>query len=191
MGFAAAKIGLELNHRIAALSGKPPDGINQHSFEALRQICAAEEFGRVAILIRTFIHVHLPEIRRKLSLRITAARHILVWRDYFPPWFQACCRNTFDCCAGAFSFFSPHLFVINRAPQLHLDFSDLVGLWSGNSRQQAFGGIKRPVGVITGKWILMRPFIAHFPQFADNASFSSTQCFAKDEIPLVPNNRKN
>jgi hypothetical protein len=50
VGFAAAEVGLELHHRITALTRDAPHRTDEQTLEALREVSPAEEFGRLLIL---------------------------------------------------------------------------------------------------------------------------------------------
>src|SRR5207245_6708662 len=66
MRFAAAEVGLQLYHRITTGSGDALHRADKQSAQAFRQISAPEELGWLAIFIRSFTEMHLPEISGKL-----------------------------------------------------------------------------------------------------------------------------
>ncbi len=116
MRFAAAEIGLQLHHGVAALAGKTPHRANQHALQALREICAAKELNRIFVFVRAFAEMYLPQISRELGLPIAAARHILVWRHYLAPRLEVACYLALNSGAGTLAFFTTHLLVEDEPP---------------------------------------------------------------------------
>src|SRR3990172_1884826 len=82
---SATEVGLELHHRVAALSREPLHRTDEELLQALGEIGTAEEFGRLLVLVCTFSQVHLPEVRSKLSLLVPAAGHIPVRIHHLAP----------------------------------------------------------------------------------------------------------
>ncbi len=76
VGLAAAEVGLQLHHRIAALAGESLDRTHQQSLQALGKIGAAEELDRIAVLVTPFTEMHLPQIGGELGLLVAPAGHI-------------------------------------------------------------------------------------------------------------------
>ena len=87
MRLAATEIGLEFNDRIAALTGEPEHCSGKQVAQTMGQVGAPEKFDGVAVFIRTFAHVNLPQVRRELGLLIFARSDIFVGRDNFAPRF--------------------------------------------------------------------------------------------------------
>ena len=126
VSLAAAEIGLQLNDRIAALTGKAAHRPDQHSFQAFGQVGAAKELDRIPVFIRPFAQMHLPEVGRELGLLVSAARHVLVGCHDLAPRLQARGRRALDRQAGLSAAFASRLFVEAHPQQLHLDLLELV-----------------------------------------------------------------
>ena len=88
VGLATAEVGLELHDRVAARSRQPLHGAGQQPPQAVGEEGAAEELHRVAVLVRSFIQVDLPQIGGEFRLLILAAGDVLVWSHHLPPWLQ-------------------------------------------------------------------------------------------------------
>jgi len=71
--------------KLAAGSGHPFQRPLEQPFQPLGDERAAKELGRVLVLVRPLILVHLPEIGGKLGLLITTACHIFMWGHYLTP----------------------------------------------------------------------------------------------------------
>ena len=93
---AAAEVGLELHHRVAALAGEALHRAYQHPFQALGEIGAAEELDRVPVLVGALAEMHLPEVGGELGLLVAAAGHILVRRDHLTPGLEVARRRALD-----------------------------------------------------------------------------------------------
>src|SRR5690349_9437436 len=85
MGFAAAEIRLQLDHRVAALAVQTLDRTSQQALEAFRQIRAAEELDRLAVFVRALADMHLPEVSRELRLLVAPARNVWMRAHHLPP----------------------------------------------------------------------------------------------------------
>src|SRR3990172_10797017 len=85
---STTEVGLELHHRVAALSREPLHRADEELLQALSEIGTAEELCRLLVLVRTFAQVHLPEVRSKLSLLVSAAGYILVRVHHLAPWHE-------------------------------------------------------------------------------------------------------
>ena len=109
VGLAAAEVGLELHHRVAALAGEALHRADQQPLQALGEIGAAEELHRVPVLVRPFAEMHLPQVGRELGLLVAAAGHVLVRGHHLAPGLEAAGRLALDGRAGA-------LALLARAP---------------------------------------------------------------------------
>ena len=78
MGLAAAEIGLQADHRIAALAGQAPDGRGEYAPQALGRIGNAEERRRIDILLAAFAQVDQREIGRELGIGEACLEHVRV-----------------------------------------------------------------------------------------------------------------
>ena len=186
VGLAAAEVGLELHHRIAAAAGETPHRAHQHGFQALGEVGAAEELDRVAILVRPFAQVHLPEVGGELSLLVAAAGHVAMGRHHLAPRLEAARDLALDGRARALALFAPHLLIEAQTQQFQFHLFDVIRLWRGNGRQQPGGGIQAAIGVVGGEGLLVRPLVAHLAQLADEAAFREAQRLPEDRVPLVP-----
>src|SRR6266849_2226627 len=151
MRLAATEVGLELHHWVATLASEALHRTHEQALQALGEVGAAEELDRVFILIRSLAQVYLPQVGGKLGLLVAATGHVPVRRDYLAPGFQGTRSGAFDSRAGAPTPVATSLLVEDGAPKLHLALADLVGLRSRHGREQAFGRIKRAIGIVTGK----------------------------------------
>ena len=167
---AAAEVGLELHHRVAALAGEALHRADQHPLQALGEIGAAEELDRVPVLVRALAQMHLPEVGGELGLLVAAAGHILVRRHHLAPGLEVARRRALDGGAGALALFAAHLLVEAQAQELRLHLLDLVGLRRRDGGQQPPRRVERAVGVVAGEGLLVRPFVAVVAQFADQAA---------------------
>ena len=104
VGLAAAEVGLELDDRIAAAAGQPPDRARQELLEALRQVRAAEELDGIAVFVGALADVDLPQIGRELGLLVLAAGDVAVRADDLAPRRQVACRLALDRGAGVLRF---------------------------------------------------------------------------------------
>ena len=85
VGLAAAKIGLKLDHRIAARVGESLGGADQKRAEAVGEVGAAKELPRIAVFRRRAAGMDLAEIGGELRLQELAGRNVLVWLDDLAP----------------------------------------------------------------------------------------------------------
>ena len=186
MGLAAAEVGLQLDDGIAALAGQAAHGPGQHASQALGQVGAAEELGRVPVFIRAFAQMHLPEVGGELGLLVAAACHVRVGRHDLPPGLQVGGDRTLDRQAGLAAALAPRLLVVAHPQQFILDLVDVVRLWGRYRGQQASGRIQDAVRVVTGEILLVRPLVAVPAQLADETALSRPKGVAKDIVPGVP-----
>ena len=130
--------------------------------------------------------MHLPEVGGELGLLVAAAGHVAMGRHHLAPRLEAARDLALDGRAGAPALFAAHLLVEAQAQQLHLHLVDLVGLGCGDGGEQAGRGVERPVGVVAGERLLVRPFVARLAQLTDDAALGEAQGAAEDDVPLVP-----
>ena len=128
VGLAAAEVGLELHHRVAALARDALHAADEQALEALGEVGAAEELRGLAVLVRAFAQVHLPEVGRELGLLVAAARHVRVRRDDLAPGLERAGRRRLDQRAARLALLAAHLLVEGEPAQLHLHLADFVGL---------------------------------------------------------------
>ena len=143
VGLAAAEVGLELHHRIAAPAGETAHRAHQHRLQALGEVGAAEELDRVAVLVGPFAQVHLPEVGGELGLLVAAAGHVAMGRHHLAPRLEAARDLALDGRARALALFAAHLLVEAQAQQLQLHLFDVVRLGRGNGREQPGRRIER------------------------------------------------
>ena len=185
VGLAAAEVGLQLHDRVAAAAREPLHRADEHPLEALGQVGAPEELDRVAVLVGPLAQVNLPEVGGELGLLIAAARHVPVRRHHLAPGLQRSGRTS-EGEARLLAALSTRLLVEAHAQQLHLELLDVGGLGRRDSRQQAVHRIQRPVGVVAGEGLLMRPTVPMAAQLADEAAFRRPEDHAEHVVPRVP-----
>ena len=186
VGLAAAKVGLELHHRVAALSAEPAHPVHQHLLEALGQVGALEESHRVAVLVRALALVHLPQVGGELGLLKAPAGHVGMGGDDLAPGLESAVDLALDGRARATPPFAARLLLIHQPPQLLLHPPHLVGLGGRDGGQEALGRVQGAVGVVAGKGLLVRPAVAHLAQLAHQAALGVAQRQPKDLVPLIP-----
>ena len=89
VGLAAAEIGLQLDHRVAALLAEPAHGVGQEALQPVGQVGPPVELGRVAILVAALAARHLGEVGRELGLGEPAGRHVAMRGHDLAPRLQA------------------------------------------------------------------------------------------------------
>src|SRR3990172_1486292 len=102
---SATEVGLELHHRVAALSREPLHRTDEELLQALGEIGTAEELGRLLVLVGTFAKVHLPEVCSELGLLVPAAGYILVRVHHLAPWLEVTRSLALDRSASGLTFF--------------------------------------------------------------------------------------
>jgi hypothetical protein len=128
VGLAAAEIGLQLDHRIAALSCQAQHAVDEQAFEALGKKGAVKKLAGVFILIGTFAQMHLPKIGGKLGLLVAAAGHIGMGDDHLAPWLERSTCRWLDQGSPGLAFLAAHLLLVYKAAKFHLHLADLVCL---------------------------------------------------------------
>lgn len=93
---AAAKIGLKLHDRVAALARDALHATHEQSFKALGEERATEELLGLLVPVRPFAQMHLPEVGGELCLLIAAARDVSVRCYDIPPRLERTGRGGFD-----------------------------------------------------------------------------------------------
>ena len=191
VGLAAAEVGLELHHRIAAPSGEAPHRRGEQPLQALGQEGAPEELVGVAVLVRPLAQMHLPEIRRELRLLVAPARDVLMGCGHHAPGCErpapasVRCRR-FDERAGRPAPLAAHLLVEHQPAQLHLDLRDLAGLRRRDRGEQPLRRIQRPVRVVAGEPLLVRPLVAPGAKLRHQAAFGEAEGVPEHVVPGLP-----
>ena len=134
VGLAAAEVGLELHHRVAALARDALHAAHEQALQALGEVGAAEELLRLLVLVRAFAQMHLPEVGGELRLLVAPARHVGVRRDDLAPGLERAGRRRLDQRAAGLALLAAHLLVEREPAQLHLHLADFVGLRSPRRR---------------------------------------------------------
>ena len=186
MRLAATEVCLEVHHRIAVPSGQALHRTDQQASEAFGEIGPTEELARILVLVRSLAEVHLPQVGGKLGLLVAPAGHIGVRRDHLAPGFQADRGGTLNGRAGLLPTLAPALFVEADPQQLHFEPIALVRLRRRHRDQQPAGRIQRPVGIVAGKALLVRPPVAMTAQLADKPPLGRAENLSKDRIPGFP-----
>jgi hypothetical protein len=97
VGLAAAEVGLQLDHRVAArLAGQASERALEQAGQALGQIGAAEELDRIAVFLGRVAPRHLGEVGSELGLDVTAARDVGVGRHDLAPGLEPGLRRALD-----------------------------------------------------------------------------------------------
>jgi len=96
VGLAAAEVGLELHHRVAALAREALHAAHEQALQTLGEIGAAEELLRLLGLVRALAQVDLPEVRRELGLLVAPTRHVGVRRHDLAPGLERAGRGGLD-----------------------------------------------------------------------------------------------
>ena len=149
VGLAAAEVGLELHHRVAALAGEALHRADQQPLQALGEIGAAEELDRVAVLVRALAQMHLPEVGGELGLLVAAAGHVLVRRHHLAPGLEGAgrLRSRSPCRRSCASRRAPARRSAARSSSIFI-LLDLVGLRRRDGGQQPRQRVERAVGVV-------------------------------------------
>ena len=185
VGLAAAEVGLQLHDGFAALAVQALQSICQQAAQALGEVGAAEEFGRVAVFGGALAEMDLPEVGGEFGLLVVAAGDVGVGVDDVAPGGEAAGGGRGDGGRGAAAL-AAGLFFVAQAQQLTLHFFDFGRLLGGDGGQQALCGIQHANGVVAGERLLVRPRIAMLPQFAHETAFQLSQGQRKDVIPRYP-----
>ena len=85
VGFAATEVGLQLDHRFAALAVEPFEGDAQQGSHAGGDEGAAVELAGIGVLLAADATAHLVEVGGELGLLILAGGYIGVGRDHLAP----------------------------------------------------------------------------------------------------------
>ncbi len=89
VGFPPAEIGLQFDHRFAAVSREPLQGQREKVGESFREISPAEELLWVLVLVLGFTGDHLGQVGGELCLLVPAAGHVGVGSGHLPPRLQS------------------------------------------------------------------------------------------------------
>ena len=104
MGLAAAEVGLQPDHRIAALAGETRDRRRQYAPETLGRVGDAEEGGRVDVFFATLAPVHEREVRGELGIGKPRFEHVRVGLAHLAPGAQLRpCRRLVEIQFGRFA----------------------------------------------------------------------------------------
>ena len=145
----------------------------------------------VAVFIRTLAQMHLPEVRRELRLPVAPARNVPVRRGHLPPGCERAapaslrCRR-FDERAGRPASLAAHLLVEHQPAKLHLALRDLSRLRRGDRGEQPLHRIQRPVRVIAGEPLLVRPLVAPGAKLRHQAAFGEAEGVPEHVVPGLP-----
>jgi hypothetical protein len=129
MRFTASEVGLELHHRVAALTGDALHRGYEQTLEAFSEVSPAKELDWLFVFVRSFAQVDLPEVSGKFRLLVLTAAYVFVRRHHFTPGLEVRRRRAFDGGRSALTLFVAHLFIESKAQKLHLHFLDLVHLF--------------------------------------------------------------
>ena len=186
VGLAAAEVGLELHHRVAALAREALHAAHEQALQALGEVGAAEELLRLLVLVRALAQVHLPEVGRELRLLVAAARHVGVRRDDLAPGLERAGRGRLDQRAAGLALLAAHLLVEGEPAQLHLHLADLVGLRGRDRGEQPRHRVERAIGVVARERLLVRPLVAAVAQLLHQRALGAAERPAEDVVPGLP-----
>ena len=180
------EVGLQLNDGVSAPSREAVDCPDQQALQTFRQVRPPEELDRVAVLVRPFTQVHLPEVGRELGLLVAPARDVLVGGDDLPPWLEAGHGGASDCGARLPAPLPARLLVEAHPQQLHLEPFELFRLRRRYRGEKPAHGVQCPIGVIAGEAFLVGPPVAVPAQLTDETPFRRPKNRAKDVVPGLP-----
>ena len=187
VGLAAAEVGLQLDDRIASLTGQPRYGLRQQPAQAFCQKRPAEELCGVLVLVGAFSLVNLPQVGCEFGLLIPARGHVRMRRDDFTPRLQTALGVAFGGLERFLAHLRAALFVENDPHEVHSHLADFSRGLGGRDRvEQPFRRIECPNGVVADELLVVRPLVADASQFTDQTAFGRSQHVAEDVIPLVP-----
>src|SRR2546429_662546 len=148
MRFAAAKIGLQLNDRIAAGAGETLKRSCQQVSQSLGQEGALEKIAWYAVLIGPFIAMHLAQISGELGLLIAIRGDIGMRSHDLAPRSQSRHRLSFDRSNGDLARLASCLLLEAYTQHLLLLPLNLLCLFGGDGGEQALDAIKCAVHII-------------------------------------------
>ena len=186
VGLAAAEVGLQLHHRVAAPPAEPLHGADQHLPQARGQVGATEKLRRVAILVGSLAEEHLPQIGGELRLLIAPAGHVLMRRHHVAPCLQPGHPTGVPHGPYGTAALATRLLLKADPQQLLLVPIDLPHLRRRNRGQQALHRVQGAVGIVRGKGFLVRPLVAMIAQFTDEAAIGAAESAAERVVPVVP-----
>ena len=186
VGLAAPEVRLQLNDGVAAPTREAVDCPDQQALQAFRQVGPPKELDRVAVLVRPFAEVHLPEVGCELGLLVAPARDVLVGRDDLPPWLEAGHGSASDGGARLPAPFPARLLVEAHPQQLHLEPFELIRLRRRYRGEKPAHRVQCPIGVIAGEALLVGPLVAVVAQLTDETPVRPPENRAKDVVPRRP-----
>ena len=167
VGLAAAEVGLELDHRVAAGPGHPLDASHQQALEAVGEVGPPEELSGLPILVAAFAQVDLPEVRGELRLLVTATGHIGMRGYDLAPGLKGRGGCGFDEHRAGLTLLLSGLLLEDETAQFILYLANLVRLGRRNGRQHTVNGIQSPVGIVAGEGLLVGPLIPPVSELLD------------------------
>src|SRR5690606_621748 len=123
---APAEVGLELDDGVAVAAGEPPGRADEQAPEALGEVGAPEELGRVAVLVGALAEVDLPEVGGELGLLVAPAGDVAVRRGDLAPGLEPARALALDGGAGGAALLAAHLLVVADAQEFLLHALDLL-----------------------------------------------------------------
>src|SRR5579875_3336967 len=92
MRFAAAEIGLQLDHGIAARAGQTFDRAGKQLLQAVRDKGPLKKIGWILVLVRPFAAIDLPQVGGELRLLKTPGSDVGVRGDDLAPRLEPALR---------------------------------------------------------------------------------------------------
>ena len=168
VGLTTTEVRLQLNHRVPPLPVDTTHAATKKLLQPLGDEGTAEEICGVLVLRYCLPQVHLPKISRKLRLLVVSTGYVWMRGDDFAPRFKTTCGVPIG---DKLTHLATSLFLVFQTEQRHLLLFQLLFLGSRDSGEQSANAVQSPVGIIRGEGRLMRPAVAHLPQFADQRPF--------------------
>jgi hypothetical protein len=183
---AAPEVRLELDDGVPAGPSEAPDTPDEEPSEAGGQVRAAEELGRVSVLVGSLAEVDLPQVGGELGLLVLPARDVLVRADDLAPGLEVSGCLALDGRAGGPTLLGTELLLEADAEELHLHLVDVVRLWCRDRNEHAAGGIERAVRVIARESLLVRPLGPRRAELAHVRALGLAERPAEDVVPAIP-----
>ncbi len=184
MRLAAAEIGLQLDHRVAAGARQAQHRVPEQAAQALGQIGAAEKLFCVGIFGASLTAVDVGQIGHIVGLNEAPGGDIRVRHDDLAPRLQPGLRRALE---G--QRLAPRLaarrFGIDGALQFDADLAGLFGERLGAHRgQQPLGGIDGANGIVRGKRLFVGEIVADGPPLAHITALDLAQRRAEHVLPV-------
>ena len=161
MGLAAAEVGLQLDHRVAALARQPPGRGGQQVPQALGEIGAGEEGPWVLVLGVGPALSHRVQVGGELGLVEAPGPHVGVGDDDVAPRRQPGLGGALGGAGRDLAVLGARLGLEHLAQQVAAEVAHGLALVEvAEGFQQALHGVEGPAGVVAGEPALVGPVVA-------------------------------